>query len=130
MPFTARGFQAMVERGGEAAGSISSLTRTCCGTLAGSSWRTTASTLELSRHISATESFSTRCATPSWRRRALGAYFGINGDAPSVCACAQVIAGLSLWLSVTRAERTRMPSNKPAANIRSATMDPSLDPTS
>jgi len=61
-----------------AAGFDMTIHPTCCGIAAATSWRTTASIYEPSKAIWATSRSSTPSDTPSWRRRALRAYFGIS----------------------------------------------------
>ena len=77
-PFTKRGFQAMVERAGDATKFDMRSTRTCCATPAASSWLTTASIPGPSRPISATSRSSIRCVTPSWHRLGSKAYSGTD----------------------------------------------------
>ena len=67
-PFSTAGFARMLERLPRLLGSKSKFIRTCCGTPAGSSSPTTASIPGPCRPISVTRTFSTRSATPSWRR--------------------------------------------------------------
>ncbi len=49
--------------------SITACTRTCCATLAASSWPMTASIPDRCRHTWATRTFRTPCAIPRWPRR-------------------------------------------------------------
>jgi integrase len=68
-PFTTAGFARLVERAGEAAKlGFKAPTRTCYGTPAASRWPTRATIRGRCRHISATRTSSTPCATRSWRR--------------------------------------------------------------
>jgi type 1 fimbriae regulatory protein FimB/type 1 fimbriae regulatory protein FimE len=81
-PFSKRGFQAMVERAARAAGFDMKIhphmLRHSCGIAAATNWRMMASIRVPSKAIWATSRSSTLSATPSWRRRALKAYFGIS----------------------------------------------------
>jgi len=78
-PFTKRGFQAMVERAGQAAGFDNEATSThapaCLRVQPGQRWRRYT---DPSRPISATSQSSIRCVTPSWHRLASRACFGIE----------------------------------------------------
>src|SRR6516164_9406200 len=77
-PFSKRDFQALVERAARTAGFDMKIHPQCCGTAAATSWRTTASIRAPSKAIWATSRSSTPSDIPSWRRRALRAYFGIS----------------------------------------------------
>jgi hypothetical protein len=77
-PFSKRGFQAMLERAGEAAGFDMKIQ--CSGTPVGSSWPTTASIPEPSKPISGISRSSVRCAIPNWRLRGSRACFGTETE--------------------------------------------------
>ena len=77
-PFSRRGFQAMVERAGEAAGFDMKIHPHMLRHACGFKLATTASIPERSRPISATSRSSIRCVTPSWHRRGSRAYFGTD----------------------------------------------------
>jgi Phage integrase family len=67
-PLSVAGYQRMVARAGEAAGSRSSSTATCCGTAAATSWPTTGTIRGRSSTISATARSPRRCGTRPWHR--------------------------------------------------------------
>jgi hypothetical protein len=81
-PFSKRGFQAMVERAARTAGFDMKIhphmLRHSCGIAAATNWRMTASIRAPSKAIWATSRSSIPSDTPSSRRRALRAYFGIS----------------------------------------------------
>jgi hypothetical protein len=67
-PMTPKAFHALFGRIGARGGCRSRCIRTCCAMAVAMPWPMPATIRAACRHISGTRIFSTRCATPSWRR--------------------------------------------------------------
>ena len=97
--------------------------RTCCGMAAATPWRTPATTPGRCRLGSGTETFSTRCVTPTWRRTGSRIYGAIRQPFPLIVYDASFPGGLALGIAhpvlVLKSQLRAAPRNGPRTPLRS-----------